>query len=526
MKSFLSISLLSVAVAVWGAPSSQEVFGRAQSTLEAFQGAPLISANWEGRFRPYLYTEGKFNPLFPAELSNQYPQTDFLNPKPLNDSQFLIYAETLGQANSDLLVFDDSSKKIQKISYTAHTEPGWYDHSCVSRDNNLISMPTKTGQAFFKLDFTRLSADPIDAGGSAPAFSHCLWVNPTTLLGLSKNNKLYHCEFGNESASCQATLALTGFVSTSQFFQDKSGRPGVIGIQKGETFKQAYVLSKDYTKATLLKTPMKLMGDILDVQQGHFRVGLHGRFVTDLTRDPAPKDIISRFKKIGDTWYAIATNAQYPRTLAVLEKEAWKFLPYHPPVSSSIQTPVEVITKSATGKHYQSFLYGPATNKKVVVWLHGGPHESFSPRFHPYIYSLNEKGYSVLAVNYPGSTGRGLAYSQATSSHYHLDCMQSIAQYLKENQAEEIVVWSVSYGDKLQKDMLEHDFPISKVVDQVGVLPKGVLKQLAQEKSVPYFSIRGKYDTLSSAEGADFVYEGAHDLTYYQDFERLMGMFM
>lgn len=49
----------------------------------------------------------------------------------------------------------------------------------------------------------------------------------------------------------------------------------------------------------------------------------------------------------------------------------------------------------------------------LVVFPHGGPHQSSRLTFRPYVQYLVQRGYSVLQVNFRGSTGRGAAFRDA-----------------------------------------------------------------------------------------------------------------
>jgi dipeptidyl aminopeptidase/acylaminoacyl peptidase len=49
----------------------------------------------------------------------------------------------------------------------------------------------------------------------------------------------------------------------------------------------------------------------------------------------------------------------------------------------------------------------------LVVFPHGGPHQSSRLTFRPYVQYLVRRGYSMLQVNFRGSTGRGAAFRDA-----------------------------------------------------------------------------------------------------------------
>ena len=60
----------------------------------------------------------------------------------------------------------------------------------------------------------------------------------------------------------------------------------------------------------------------------------------------------------------------------------------------------------------ESLFYGKKENlamaeRGMLLWIHGGPHNIFPNIWNPIIYYLMQKGYTVLNVNYTGSSGRG-----------------------------------------------------------------------------------------------------------------------
>ncbi len=526
LKFFLSIIMIFSTTTSAFAASSQAFFGRAQSIIEEFQDAPLISANWEGNFRPYLYLHDTFHPLLSSEQSALYATTDFYHPKPISPNHFLLYGEEMGKFSDTLFIFDAVAKKLQKIPTHMDGTSSWYSDMCVSKDNALLSYPRQTTQAFYKLNLESLTLTTLTSSTPIPKFKKCMWVNEKQLLGMTKsaqNHQLFKCDLRNNNLTCIESKALTPFFEVTNFFSNKQG-VGFIGIKANEMFRKAHLLSANFSSAREFKMPDKLMGDVLEIQEEHFRVGLHSRYITDLTRNPSPNTIITRFKKINGKWYAIAADAHHERTLAVLENDAWRMLTFNPmPPVSTMQIPQEIWTASAAGERYQSFYYGTPNTTKFVIWLHGGPHENFSPRFHSYVYRLNQLGYGVLTVNYPGSTGRGLPYEQKLDQQSHLDCIQSLFQYLKQRNAQQVIVWSISYAAKLQYDILKNNLPVSAVVDQVShATAADALQKIAADKQIPYFSIRGKHDKSSAAYPADFMFEhGGHDIIYYHDFDLL-----
>src|SRR6185369_5442639 len=182
-----------------------------------------------------------------------------------------------------------------------------------------------------------------------------------------------------------------------------------------------------------------------DLDDGALRVGFHGHYRSSLAPDSSATVYVTR--RIGAATWGIVATDRTTRTLARLEHATWRPLP-EPSVGmpGHIAAPVEVWMRSPAGEVYQAFYVGPPSPERVVVWWHGGPAESISPRFNPYHQRLNELGFGVLAVNYPGSTGRGAAYEGRFRADALGDCVRATWNYLAENGVGTVVSWSVSSG--------------------------------------------------------------------------------
>jgi len=505
--------------------SSKAYFGTTQSFIEEFQGAPLISANWEGRYRPYLYLNDKFEPLFSDADIAAYAATDFYNPTPIDATHVLVYGEHNNEKN--MFLFNASTKKLDLL-YRSTDDPisAEFFSACVSRDNALIAYPNKEQEHFYQVNMdTRRLTELSTSNQNIPRLESCIWTKGKQLLGAlhtEQGFQLAKCELNQSNLQCRPTNAFSGFTEITSFFEQDDKQVGVIGIKAGESFRKAYLFSEDATQLKESTLNKKIKADIVEIQNNVFRVDSESRFFTNLEPSSSHQAIISKLKNINSRWYAIAGDPYHNRTLAIFEKNNWKMLSYFPMLNiSSINSPQEVWTTSEKGERYQSFYYGKPNAEKIVIWLHGGPKGNASPRFNSYMYDLNKKGYGVLAVNYPGSTGRGFKYESMNNAAAHLNCMVSVFQYLKKNKVKKVIVWSVSYADKLQKEMLENHLPVSAIVDQVGLSPSESLKKLADEQHIPYFSIRGKYDLKSIAKNPDFSYLGGHDINDYRDYDQL-----
>ncbi|KAK2155253.1 hypothetical protein NP493_2091g00008 [Ridgeia piscesae] len=85
----------------------------------------------------------------------------------------------------------------------------------------------------------------------------------------------------------------------------------------------------------------------------------------------------------------------------------WSIFSISPPVTPPLSA------STADGLDYECYLLEsaecrqPDTKPPLAVYIHGGPHSVLPTEFIPYLAGLCRCGYSVLAVNYRGSTGFG-----------------------------------------------------------------------------------------------------------------------
>ena len=137
---------------------------------------------------------------------------------------------------------------------------------------------------------------------------------------------------------------------------------------------------------------------------------------------------------------------------------------------------------------HEAFYFGRLAPTAVVLWLHGGPHEDVSPRFNPYFHWLNRQGFGVLALEYPGSTGRGALYERRFTPADLRDALQAALDYLWAQHVERVVSWSTSIGRRVQLEMLAGGLEVSAIIDQGGGDPRG-LRDEAEQRHLPYLRI-------------------------------------
>lgn len=98
----------------------------------------------------------------------------------------------------------------------------------------------------------------------------------------------------------------------------------------------------------------------------------------------------------------------------------------------------------------------PATDyTRMVLFLHGGPHLNIMKSYSPLIVRLAEQGFWVIAPNFPGSIGYGVAYEQLNRGDWGGSDVQSVielAELLAQQVGDRegcIALYGTSYGGYL-----------------------------------------------------------------------------
>jgi dipeptidyl aminopeptidase/acylaminoacyl peptidase len=121
-----------------------------------------------------------------------------------------------------------------------------------------------------------------------------------------------------------------------------------------------------------------------------------------------------------NNWVVKMTNPYLPAELFALEGGKLRRLTFHQQQWLSTVKLAHVRgfqSKSSDGTLVSGILYTPDSlvNKKLpfILYIHGGPTDQDEFAFDDIRQILTGAGYAVAAVNYRGSTGRGLAYTKA-----------------------------------------------------------------------------------------------------------------
>ncbi len=222
-----------------------------------------------------------------------------------------------------------------------------------------------------------------------------------------------------------------------------------------------------------------------------FRVNLDGsyRAVVVKTREPIllspPAGVVYDYALDFDPPVFLYAGDGYPRSLYrrdTLDQDRLENLISNDfPVTQSVAE----LVRNKDGMN--NLLYRPVGKPRGhVLWLHGGPHEEVSPRFNVYIDFLVKRGFVVLALNYPGSTGLGNKYElrgrgpKAQLRRQIAAVVRDVREF-KENEGEieRFIVIGVSYGSNLAHLFAWNESSqVQKIVDFSGVAGRHVLGRL------------------------------------------------
>jgi hypothetical protein len=504
-------------------------WGTVQSHLEAFDGKPLVAANWSGRYRPYVFDGERYVAVIVDEPS-ELARFDLTTPFAISATEILLSGSEAGRPEYDIFAYDTQTKTLRNLTATPNVDEG---RICVNHEARLIAFRARPGPsanasqpAVPLRDEQRVArvADGLQqiGEGGLPPFDDCVWLDAETLLGIERRTtgyQLQRCSVTTSDVRCEARAALAGIDAVTGFLEPEGRDVGIIARRGGDSFRRPYVLSEPFDTLVPAPLPPGIRGDVLDRQGDVLRVSLESRYTSSLA--PQSGATVYATRKFGTATFAIVATERMPRTLARLKGAEWEIV-RHPSVAmpDTVALPAEIWLGARSERRYQAWEFGDPKSDRVVVWWHGGPHESVSPRFNPYFQRLHELGFRVLAVNYPGSTGRGVAYEKSFNAGALAECVSAVWDYLRGSGARAIVSWSISSGSAVQQVVLRQRVPVSALVDQSGWGPSTLVRDTKQ-RSIPFFAIRGRNDPYGPIEHVDYSYAGGHDLTVAEDFATL-----
>jgi hypothetical protein len=504
------VALAVASPALAGGNRTVPYWGQAQGHLASLAGAPLLAANWEGRYRPYVFRGGRYVALVP-QGAPAWPTLDLTTPLAVSATEVLLAGTEAGGVAYDIFLYDTRARTLQNLTNTRDADEAAV---CVDPDSRLIAYHAPDGEHVARLaDGLRPLEQP-----RLPPFARCIFAAGPTLLGVEARppgEQLHRCTFTADRVSCEEREALHDVEEVTQLARASGTGVTVVGRRRGAMFRRAYRLDGDGHALAEIPVPGAARADVLDWDGAVGRLAFHGRYWTTL--DLPFDGVVFAIERIGGGLFAIFGDPGTPRTLARLRGNRWEPIRHPTVVVPAVPVPREVWIASPRGGLYQAFYFGPPAPRRVVLWWHGGPHEAVSPRLNPYFVRLSQLGFGVLAVNYPGSTGRGRAYEAALDDASLIECLEAVFAYLRENGVGEIVSWSVSAGKRVQSVLLAGAFPVSGIIDQAGV-GQADLVDASARRGVPLLVIRGRHDPWTPSARVDHWYDGGHDVTLTRQF--------
>jgi hypothetical protein len=505
-------------VALPGAAAERPAgWGQAQSFLEELDGAPLLAAEWTGRFRPYRFDGTRCVPLVAVAAEAELAAVDLFSPTPAGAGELMLVGTESGRPEHDLYRLDVASGRVAALTSTPGLDEGSF---CVERGSGLVAYRADAGERFARLAGGQLR--PL--AGAAPPFERCRWLDGRTLVGAAGQLgawRLHRCAVAGESVDCRPTRAFSSLRDFSDFTRLPDGRLAAIGLARAESRRRAHPLAPDLS-ALARPASAPAESDELEWAGAVARVGAGGRYRASVA--PDSDATVFRLRALGEALFGIVGDARTPRTLARLEGGGWRFLcTAGAPAVADAPAPVELEIVDPGGRRHPALRFGPERADSIVLWLHGGPRENVSPRFNPYFHHLNRSGWSVVALNYPGSTGWGWEYERL-----HVDDEAAVAALaatlarLEADGARRVVAWSVSAGSRLLRLIVDRGLAVEGLVDQVG-FGNADLVERVRARRIPYFAIRGRHDRNGPRAHADFWYEGGHDVTRPEQFAALLA---
>jgi hypothetical protein len=502
-------------------------FGQVQSFIGTWQGQPVVSANWKGRFRPYQWSGSKFEPFLSKSDDKALQGIDLYSPLAVGNHGLIFSSQDRGSRFFDLYFWSAKTKSILPLAPDASDDKGGV---CTS-DQGLIAFHTLKEEKVGQIENGTLKLFQTDQ--KIPAFIQCVWVSNSHFFGYA-NHASANGETGVKGFICQAKdnavrcrnlpsveqLEVIGSLGVEN--NDSEKTVWVSGRKRGDLFRRIFRLEANGQLSNWAEVDNEEQNaDHLFFSRGKTIVGEKARyFVPGLGNK---KTQIFRISHLKERLFAVAADATHPRSLATWTGKKWKFLACAS--EAAAYKPLETLVVDELGDSHQFFYFGPSKPKKIVAWLHGGPHENVSPRFSPYFSALNALGFGVLAVNYPGSTGHGAEYERLMDHASRIRALSAVRQHISSLGAKTTIVWSVSSGFDVALDWLRAEWKPAAWIDQVGVTQMHVdeaPRALAQRHQVSYFSIRGLNDAIALSDSqANFTYQGGHDITLEADFNAL-----
>lgn len=506
-------------------------WGQVVSGLVGWNGTLVFNATFHGRVLPYELAGEGAKPLFSPEQRRRTEGWTFYRLISAGPESLVMLARTRPDwKNKELFLFRRPSREaegtITNLTATADLDE---DDLCAHPPSGAVSFAISDGrQGFARLRGAALA----EVKWVRRKLTSCQWLSDHELIGIPEDDedRLVRCTVGTHAVDCAATRPLAGLVERGRLDQLAPGTFGLVAGRPEDPFRRPWTITERLTAAAPFYRSQPA-SDIVQVEHDWARVALLSRYVVrhETRLDDPPRDeegVVTAIRLHDGYLYGAYGDRDTPRTIARLQDGRWHPLDVAELTlrrwsgsDGSPPPPREVWLRYGDGELVQAYYFGADNPTQAVIWWHGGPRDNISPRYNPYFHFLNEQGFGVLAVNFPGSAGRGTPYEARSSGAELLDTFRAAVDYLQSSGVERIVSWSISNAGVFQHLALTNSLPLSGVVDQVSNNPN--LRVLAKRAHVPYFAIRGSYDSRREQGPAELFYPEEHDITEAESFKQL-----
>jgi dipeptidyl aminopeptidase/acylaminoacyl peptidase len=127
---------------------------------------------------------------------------------------------------------------------------------------------------------------------------------------------------------------------------------------------------------------------------------------------------------------AVRSGARTPPELVAYDDTTWT----RTTLATAGEVPAEIaaglVEPEVVAGDVPARIYNASPERRLVLWIHGGPTDQLRVDFHPMVAWLVGQGYAVLAPDHRGSTGWGRAHQQAMNGGWGVvdvdDCVAAV----------------------------------------------------------------------------------------------------
>ncbi len=493
---------------------------KSQSKVINWYGKVLFAqTDQNGLMRPKVYYKNEIFPLqIPASLD--FSNSHLMVIDALSEQHVLLLSVSTQAQSNNLYVYNKATTELTKIN-KGNSDTG---KICLNSHSRKISFEENGSRV---ITYLGSSMDrQLDSTVAIESFDLCAINNQGVFAGIksARTNPIVIICNGNDHKNDCTENNLKNLTDAREIFTLPDGTFGLTGRGITDDRVGSFSINLQETGVIELTATAREQEDfdLLDTNQDFKRFADRSFYWIETSKYKSDKNIIVYSAvKVDQDIYGIISDSTHPRTLGRLGNDStWEFLVDRPVHQQIAINAVEIPTDSKS-ETIPAWLFGDPSLKKLIVWWHGGPNENVSPRYNPYFHLLNNLGYRVLAVNYPGSIGYGKKFEKSINREALASTIKAVKKYATHNNYQKIVSYSVSYGNKIQKILLEEGIAVDAIIDQVGN-DKGALQALAESKKIPILTVRGQYDpAYTKPHTVSYLYQGGHDIEDLKSFETL-----